>query len=277
MNGIEKEIERFIMKMLNKQPNITYEELHREFQKGAKRLCDKGVLIPGQDISKLHDLPLEWEVIKIFKRFVELDSRKAWSKVILPDGKEKYTYDFLIKRGFYIDDHDTIEDVPFIYLVFEVKSHMNNGASIEDLRQLEDWVGRLNRTHQQNLTEDMLKRLIKAIPAVDPVPIDMSGQIPLSETTKLLPILNPYKGVFIINHEWGRDNKGTAFGENEKRFAKERGFSLINFEDLLIFKKAIEDYEIDAWFFLEELWLTDGIFDLHSFPGFNLDKKYRKK
>lgn len=277
MSEIQKDIDRFIRDILTNHPTITYEELDKEFRKAAKTLCDNGVLIPSKEISRLHDLPLEWEVIRIFKRFVELDSRKAWSEVILSKDEEGYRYDFLVKRGFYRDDYDTVEDLPLIYLVFEVKSHRKGGVSTEDLRQLEDWVGRLNRKHQQNLTEEELHRLLRIIPTPDPLRMDESGQIKVKEGVKLLPILFPYKGVFVINHDWGRENRGGAFGANEMRFAVERSFCLITFEDLLVFKQAIEDCHIDAWFFLEEIWLTDGVLDLQSFPGYDLDKKYRRK
>jgi hypothetical protein len=44
--------------------------------------------------------------------------------------------------------------------------------------------------------------------------------------------------------------------------------------DLLIFKQAIVDYDIDSWFFLEEMWLVDGVLDLEYFSGYNLRNKY---
>ena len=123
----------------------------------------------------------------------------------------------------------------------------------------------------------MVLECLRITPTLEPLRIDENGQINLKEATKLIPILFPYKGVFTINHDWGRENRGEAFGANEIRFAVELGFCLITFEDLLVFRQAIEDCHIDAWFFLEEIWLTDGVLDLQSFPGYDLDKKYRRK
>lgn len=265
----------FVKDLLNRCPNVTYEELDAEFQKTAKGFCDEGVLRVSRDMARIHDLPLEWETIRIFQRIVELDSRKVWSQVILPKGQDQFTYDFIVRRGSYVDDLDTVQNLPDLYLVFEVKSHKNGGATIEDLRQLEDWVGRLNRKHQENLTSDNLKTLLNVIHTAGPIAIDSDDRVHISETTRLIPFFFPYKGVFVINHAWGRDDRGRAFGANEIQFAKERRFCLMTFEDLLIFKQAIEDYEIDSWFFLEELEFVDGVLDLDCFSGHNLSGKYK--
>jgi len=112
-----------------------------------------------------------------------------------------------------------------------------------------------------------LYELLQKTPIAALSEINIDDRIRLGELENLIPVFYPYKGVLIINHD-------DRFDQDEINFAKERTFCLISYEDLLVFKRAVEERHMEAWFFLEEIWLTDGVMDLKSFCAFNLDRTY---
>lgn len=246
----EKAVENLIRELLQSQPELTFDDVQEAFRCAARTLSDAGILKQHKDEHRLNGLPLEWAVKRIFKQIQKLDSRKAWNRFHEP--KHPNVHEFIFERGFRDDDTDAVrrDDAFHSRLVFEVKSHSNHGATIEDLRQLEDWVGRLNRSHQKTLTDKKLKdRLRSYRPLLTDIP----------ERERILAILNPYKGVLVLNHEWNRDRPSEAFGANEQAFASEQNFCLLSYRDLLQFRDAIVRYDMDAYYFLEEIDLTSGI------------------
>ena len=248
----EKAVENLIRELLQSQPELTFDDVQDAFRSAAKKLSDAGILKQHKDERRLNGLPLEWAVKRIFRQIQKLDSRKAWNRFREP--KHSNIHDFIFERGFRDEDTDAVrrDDAYHFRLVFEVKSHLKSGATTEDLRQLEDWVGRLNRRYQKTLTDKRLKdRLRLYRPILTDVP----------ERERILEFLNPYKGVFVLNHEWDRNQPSKGFGANEQAFARERNFCLIHYRDLLQFRDAIVRWDMDAFYFLEEIAMTSGVLE----------------
>ena len=241
----------FLRKLVADTPELTFDELQEYFRNTAKTLCDEGRLTQHHDERKLNGFPLEWAVKRIFRQIQAEDSRKAWSRFHEPEHPN--IHEFIFERGFLDEDTDAErrDDAFHFRLVFEVKSHANHGAAIDDLRQLEDWVGRLNRDYQRTLSNSALKRRMELYrPLLPDVP----------ESERLRALLNPYKGVFVLNHEWSRELPSEAFGSNEQAFARERDFCLLEYRHLLQFRDAILRYDMDAWCFIEEIAITAGVY-----------------
>lgn len=241
----------FMRRLVVRYPDVTFDQLQDYFRSTAKNLCDEGLLIQHADERLLNGFPLEYAVKRIFIEILSMDSRKAWNRYNEPE--QPNLHEFIVERGFLDDDTDAErrDDSFHFRLVFEVKSHAKGGATIADLRQLEDWVGRKNREFQKSLTNDGLKRRIKLFRPLLP-------DTPRSE--HLRSMLNPYKGVFVLNHEWDRESPSEPFPYNECAFAEERDFCLMSYRDLLKFRDSIRRNDMDAWFFLEEIALTAGVY-----------------
>jgi hypothetical protein len=256
--NIREAIGAFLLSLVVSNPEVTFDQLQEYFRSAASALCDQGLLKQHEDERMLNGFPLEWAVKRIFLQIQAKDSRKAWSRFLEPEHPN--IHEFIFERGFRDEETDAerFNDAFHFRFVFEVKSHWNHGATIDDLRQLEDWVGRLNRDYQKTLPDEALKHQIAHYRPL------LSGA---PETERLYQILNPYKGVFILNHEWTRDKPSQGFGRKERAFAQERNFCLIEYRDLLLFREAILQNHMDAWWFVEEIALQAGVLSYVDYSG----------
>jgi hypothetical protein len=204
---------------------------------------------------RLNGLPLERAVKRIFEDFLALDSRKAWN--VFVDPSVTNIHDFVLERGFRDDTTDAVirDNASHFRLVFEVKSHASHGATIGDLRQLEDWIGRLDRAFQGTLTDEALAKRLGA---------DTSLNGPVNKVERLCEALHPWKGVFVINHKWDQATPESPFGHNEIKFAKERNFCLLDYRDLLHYRDIVRTEIVEAYWVLEEICLTAGQLHFHS-------------
>ncbi len=222
---IPDSIENFLDKELEKQNDISFEDLQSWFDKKMESLVNDGKIFYRND-EYLGGKALEIKVRHILK---QMGFKITFDKNVDSDGIITPNDIFKIKKP----------------IVIEIKSGKTNSPTRTELRQLDDYIFELSgeeKARKEGLGNSGLKYNPQH---------NLYGQG--FEKQKKLFHPTPHKGLMIFNNTAGtlfNDNFHFELGFNEREFSNKRDICVLSYKELLDYSKLVLDNKM----MLEDFW-----------------------